>query len=303
MTVQQCKYILKIAECGSFNEAAKQLFVAQSSLSVSIKSLENELNIKIFERSGSGVFLTDEGMEFVRYARQLSEQSDFILNRYKEPCLQKQFYVATQHYDFVVDVFGKLLDLTTDNYYRFSLREMKTHDVINETEKAYCDIGILAVKASDFSFMERYFNKKNLVFTELLKAMPHIYIRKEHVLSCCSVISLKDLADFPYVFYEQGKHSNSFFAEEIIGVFGNKQVEISDRASLMNVLLATDCYTVGTGIMPSMLNADRILSIPFQSDDYYIIGYIIREDKKMSDITKSFIKLLRKSASEYQNRI
>lgn len=302
MTVQQCKYILKIAECGSFNEAAKQLFIAQSSLSVSIKSLEKELNIKIFERSGNGVFLTNEGAEFVRYARMLSEQNDFILNRYVESRLQKQFYVATQHYDFVADVFGKLLALTDDMHYRFSLREMKTHDVIRETENAYCDIGILAVKASDFSIMERYFSKRNLVFTELLKAKPHIYIRKEHPLAGSSAVSLEELTGYPYVSYEQGEHSNSFFAEEIIGIFSNKQVEISDRASLMNVLLATDCYTVGTGIMPSRLNADRIVSIPFKSDDFYIIGYILRTDRKVLDLTQSFIELLRKTALEYQNQ-
>ena len=69
MTIQQCKYILKIAECGSLNEAAKQLFVAQSSLSVSVRSLEQELGIKIFERAGSGVYLTEAGAEFVQYAR------------------------------------------------------------------------------------------------------------------------------------------------------------------------------------------------------------------------------------------
>lgn len=299
MTVQQCKYILKIAECGSFNEAAKQLFVAQSSLSVSIKSLETELNIKIFERSGNGVFLTDDGMEFVNYARQLVEQSEFIINRYTEPNFIKQFYVATQHYDFVADVFGKFLNSNKDSHYQFSLKEMKTHDVIHATENAYCDIGILAVKTSDYSIMERYFNKKKLVFTELLKANPHIYIRKEHPLAKNSAISVEDLALYPYVSYEQGEHNNSFFAEEIIGISSNKQVEISDRASLMNVLLATDCYTVGTGIMPSLLNADRIVSIPFKSDDFYIIGYILRTDRKTSDLTNDFIELLRKVATEH----
>ena len=109
MTIQQCKYILKIAECGSFNEAAKRLFVAQSSLSVSVKSLENELGIKIFERSGNGVYLTEEGTEFARYARQIAEQNDFILNRYSADNVSKRLYISTQHYDFVADIFVKLL--------------------------------------------------------------------------------------------------------------------------------------------------------------------------------------------------
>ena len=83
MTIQQCRYVLKIAKTGSFNEAAKQLFIAQSSLSISIKMLEQELNIKIFDRSSNGVYLTEDGSEFVKYAAQIVDQEDFVINRYK----------------------------------------------------------------------------------------------------------------------------------------------------------------------------------------------------------------------------
>lgn len=301
MTIQQCKYILKIAECGSLNEAAKQLFVAQSSLSVSVKSLEQELNIKIFERLGNGVYLTESGAEFVRYARQLTEQSDFIINRYADTTKCKHLYISTQHYDFVADVFSKLLNETKDEYYRFSLREMKTYDVIHETESAYCDVGIIAIKDKDHSIMERYINKKGLTFTPLFKAKPHIYIRKDHNIANCTVVTAQDLKEYPYVTYEQGEHNSSFFTEEITNIYSDKQVEISDRASLMNVLLATDCYTVGTGIMPSLLNEERIVSIPFESKDFYTIGYILRNDRKASEITKTFIEMLNASAKNYQS--
>ena len=292
MTIQQCKYILKIAECGSLNEAAKQLFVAQSSLSVSVKSLEKELNIKIFERAGSGVYLTEAGAEFVQYARQIAEQSDLITSRYAENEHCSHLYISTQHYDFVADIFGKLLNQTKENRYKFSLREMKTYDVIRETETAFCDIGIVAIKNNDYSIMERYISKKGLTFTPLIKALPHIYLRKEHPVSDCSVITLEKLKDYPYVSYEQGEHSSSFFTEEIININSEKQVEISDRASLMNVLLSSDCYTIGTGIMPSLLNEGRIVSIPLESDDFYTIGYILRTDRKVSGLTNKFIEML-----------
>lgn len=292
MTIQQCKYILKISECGSFNEAAKRLFVAQSSLSVSVKSLESELGIKIFERSGNGVYLTEDGAEFARYARQIVEQNDFILNRYTSDNLSKRLYVSTQHYDFVADIFVKLLNETKDDRYRFSLREMKTYDVICETESAYSDIGIIAIKGNDYSIMERYINKKGLSFKPILKAMPHIFVRKEHPLSKNKTLCANNIKKFPYVSYEQGEHNTSFFTEELVEPYCDKHVEISDRATLMNVLLDTDCYTVGTGIMPSLLNEERIVSIPFESDDYYIIGYILRNDKKPSELTEKFIKKL-----------
>ena len=299
MTIQQCKYILKIAECGSLNEAAKQLFVAQSSLSVSVKSLEQELNIKIFERLGNGVYLTEEGSEFIQYARLISEQSDLIINRYTENNICNHLYISTQHYDFVADTFCKLLNETTEKQYRFSLREMKTYDVIYETQTAYCDIGIIAIKDKDHSIMERYINKKGLTFTPLFNAMPHVYIRKEHPIANQIVVTKENLKKYPYVSYEQGEHNSSFFTEEITNTYSDKHIEISDRASLMNVLLATDCYTVGTVIMPSSLNEKRILSIPFESEDFYTIGYILRNDKKISELTKKLIEMLNITAQNY----
>ena len=300
MTIQQCKYVLKVLECGSFNEAAKQLFVAQSSLSVSVKTLEQELGIKIFERSLGGVFLTEEGTEFVRYARQFVELNDFVTGRYKSDPACKHLYLATQHYDFVADIFSRLVNETTDPQYRFSLREMKTYDVIHETENAYCDIGIIAIKSCDTGVMERYLSKKGLVFTPFIKAMPHVFVRKGHPLSQYQRITLSQLREYPSLSYEQGEHSTSFFTEELIGISGDRQVEISDRASLMNVLLATDCYTIGTGIMPSLLNEGRIVSIPLSSDDYYSIGYLTRGDKTLSLLAKEFIERLHKTVAQLQ---
>lgn len=299
MTIQQCKYILKIAECGSLNEAAKQLFVAQSSLSVSVKMLEQELNIKIFERSGNGVYLTDEGSEFARYARQITEQNDFILDRYAEKDFYKRLYISTQHYDFVADIFAKLLNETQEKHYRFALREMKTYDVIHETETAYCDIGIIAIKGNDNSVMERYLNKIGLSFTPILKVSPHVYLRNKHPLANKIMITPDDLKSYPYVCYEQGEHNISFFTEEITNTYSDKQIEISDRASLMNVLLATDCYTIGTGLMPSLLNNGRIVGIPFESEDFYTIGYIIRTDRNISEITKAFIDMLNVTVGDF----
>lgn len=300
MTIQQCKYILKVAECGSLNEAAKQLFVAQSSLSVSIKSLEQELNIKIFERAGNGVYLTEAGTEFIQYARQLAEQNDFIIKRYDENNHCGHLYISTQHYDFVADVFGKLLNEIKEECYRFFLREMKTYDVIHETETAYCDIGIIAIKDKDHSIMERYVNKRGLTFTPLINAKPHVYLRKDHPIANHILITKENLKDYPYVSYEQGEHNTTFFTEEITHIASDKQIGISDRATLMNVLLATDCYTIGTGIMPSLLNDGRIVSIPFESEDFYTIGYILRSDRNVSGLTKQFIDTLNATVGELQ---
>lgn len=294
MTIQQCKYVLEILKRGSFNEASKTLFIAQSSLSASVKALEKELNIKIFERSNNGVYLTSDGAEFIRYASQIIEQNDLILGKYKTGQTCKKLYIATQHYDFVADVFGKILNLVTDEAYRISLKETQTYDVIKEVENGYSDIGIIALKNSDCDIMKRFLFNKKMNFILLLTALPHVFIRKGHPVSKHSALTYADLKNYPFVSYEQGKYSSSFFTEEIIEKSNIKRhIEISDRASLMNVLLATDCYTIGTGIMPSVLNKGKIVSVPIESADYYNIGYIMRTDRKSSDLTQTFVDMLK----------
>lgn len=301
MTIQQCKYVLEILKMGSFNEASKTLFVAQSSLSAGVKALENELNIKIFERSNNGVYLTNAGAEFVRYASLIVEQNDFITGRYISKKAYPKLYIATQHYDFVADVFAKMLNSLNDDAYKISLIETKTYDVIKEVESGYCDIGIIAIKNTDFDIVQRILVNKKLEFTSILKTAPYVYVRKEHPVSKSDGLTYSQLSKYPFVSYEQGKHNVSFFTEEIIENQNvKKHIEISDRATLMNVLLTTDSYTIGTGIMPSSLNNGNIISIPLESNSYYNIGYILRTDRKHSDLTINFIDNLKESVEKHQ---
>ena len=78
MTLLQLKYIVKIVECGSMNEASHELYVSQPALSSSVKELENELGIEIFTRSSQGIALTVDGAEFLTYARQVLDQASLL---------------------------------------------------------------------------------------------------------------------------------------------------------------------------------------------------------------------------------
>ncbi len=301
MTIQQCKCVLEIAKFGSINKAAKNLFVAQTSVSFAVKTLEQELGIQIFERSNRGVILTDEGAEFVRYASQIVEQSDFILSRYSGKRKKKRLSVSTQHYDFVAEMFGKLLHEYQGEELRFSLKEIKTYDIITDVENAVSELGVLAIKASDRKLMERFLSERRITFVPLIKTLPHVYVRKDHPLAKEERITQDKLERYPYISYEQGSHNNSFFVEEL-GEIGNrtKCVEITDRATLMNFLLVSDCYTVGTGIMTSKLNGGNIVSVPLESEEWYFIGYIVKEETRLGELTQKLIDMLIEFSKQYQ---
>lgn len=294
MTIQQCKYILEIVKQGSFNEAAKVLFVAQTSISSAVKSIENELDIKIFERTNKGVDLTAEGAEFVRYARQLVGQAEFISDRYLVPKKINKISVSCQHYDFVAEIFGKFMMDNSEGDFDYCLREVETINVIDDVAKSFSDIGIMAIKSSDMELMERFLTGKRLEFKELFRTPYHAYIRKGHPLSQMDKVDFADLASYPYITYEQGEHSASMFTEEFSDKIScAKNVRITDRATLMNFLLVTDCYTIGTGTLNhSKLSGDNILAIPLKSSGEYVIGYVVRNDKKLRTHAQSFIKSL-----------
>ena len=296
MTIQQCRYVLEIAKTGSFSEAAKQLFIAQSSLSISIKMLEQELNIKIFERSNNGVYLTEDGSEFVRYATQIVDGEDFVIRRYRDEDVSSKLRIATQHYDFIADIFGKFLLGVSADRYKFAIKEIETYNVVQEVETGNSDIGIIAIKDGDFDVMKRYLGKKGISFTDLITASPHVFFRREHPLAERATLEYCDLVSYPYVSYEQGDHNSSYFTEEMFDPSGaGRHIEISDRATLMNLLLITDAYTVGTGIMPSALNDGDIVSIPLKCDEHYIIGYLLNDNRKLSAMASDFIDKLESS--------
>ena len=293
MTIQQCIYILEIHNTGSFSEAARKLFVAQSSLSTSVKCLEDELGIKIFERSKNGAVLTIEGAEFVRYASEIVSKNDFVLNRYKKPQSGSRLAVSTQHYDFIADAFCRLVTENEDTEYSLSLQEKETYDVIHDVEIAYSDIGIIAIEDQNLDIMNRYLQNKEISFSPIFKVSPHVFLRREHPLSSESFLLYEMLNDYPFLSYEQGAHKDSWFKEEMIsGEFASKYIVISDRATLMNILIKTDAYTVGTGIMPSALNEGKIISVPLKSNSRYSVGYITKDDRKPTPILEKFISVI-----------
>ena len=293
MTIQQCIYILEIHRTGSFSEAARRLFVAQPSLSAGVKCLEDELGIKIFERSKNGAVLTVEGAEFVRYAAEIVSKNDFVINRYQKPKTGSRLFVSTQHYDFIADAFCQLVTEREEAEYSLSLQEKETYEVIRDVEIAYSDIGIIAIEDRNIDIMNRYLQNKEISFSPILEVSPHVFLRREHPLADEPLLRCEMLSRYPYLSYDQGAHKDSWFKEEMIsGDFAGKHIVISDRATLMNVLLKTDAYTVGTGIMPSALNEGKIRSVPLESNSRYRVGYITRDDRKPTPILETFISAI-----------
>lgn len=294
MTLQQLRYAIEIANSGSMNEAAKRLFVSQPSLSNAIKELENELGITIFERTNRGISISAEGMEFLGYARQIIEQTEFMENRYTGKKRSPVYFsVSTQHYAFVVDAFVRLMKERELAEYNFSLRETQTFEIIEDVRTLRSDLGILYINESNYKVMNKLFSDGNLKFTPLFNTNPHVYVRAGHILAGKESIILEDILPYPYITFEQGDNNSLHFSEEMLSFTQiEKNIKVTDRATLSNLLLGSDAYTIGTGIMASDLNGNGVVTIPYESNEVFTVGWIAHKDRKPSEIMSAYIDLL-----------
>lgn len=299
MRIQQLQYVIKIVETGSMNEAAKQLYITQPSLSNAVRNLETEMGIQIFIRNPKGITLTKDGMEFLSYARQILEQTALLEERYKGDNTSRElFSVSSQHYAFVVNAFVALFNGTDMTQYELFLRETRTWEIIDDVKNFRSEIGVLFLNSYNRDVLTKLFDDNSLIATTLFTTTPHIFVSKSNPLANRKKLNMKDLEDYPYLSYDQGLHNSFYFSEEMMSqIPHSKSIVVSDRATLFNLMIGLDGYTVATGILNSKLNGDEIVAIPLDVDDVIDIVYIRHDKANLSKMGQKFIDYLLEEVS------
>lgn len=296
MTLKQLNYVVTVAEVKNITEAAKRLFIAQPSLTSAIREIENEFDITIFTRSNKGIEITTEGDEFLGYARQVLAQTDLIAKRYTGKSHGKlRFFVSSQHYSFAVEAFVELLKQFGQDKYEFHMRETQTYNIIDDVAHLKSEIGILYLNRFNETVIRKTLSDNSLIFTPLFSAKPHVFVGKDSPLAKKKTLNLGDLAPYPRLSYEQGNHNSFYFSEEILSTMEcDKEIVVLDRATLFNMLVGMNGYTICSGIINEELNGPNIIARPLNVDDYMEIGYILPASIHPSSITLTYIEILKK---------
>ena len=296
MTLIQLKYILTIAETKSLNKAAEQLYVSQPSLTNALKELEKENGITIFFRSGRGVTLTNDGVEFLTYARELYHEYEQLLHRYTEgSSYKKKFAVSTQHYSFAVSAFVDLIKQYGQEEYDFSLRETQTYEIIEDVAKMRSEIGLLFLNDFNEAVLRKLLKSHDLEFHPLFTARPHVFISSRHPLAKKEVITNEELEEYPYLSFEQGEHNSFYFSEEIFSTSERKKnIRVRDRATLFNLLIGLNGYTVCSGVIDKKLNGKNIIAVPLADEGDMRIGYIRHRKGMTSRLGVTYLEAIRK---------
>lgn len=294
MTLQQLRYIIEVADCRSITQAAQNLFITQPSLSSAVHDLEKETGTVIFSRSSRGVLITPEGEELLGYARQVVQQAALLEERYiTRSSLRRRFAVSTQHYAFTAGAFVQLVKTQSDGDYEFTLRESRTMDILNDVRTLRSEMGVIYLSSFNETVMQRLLRESGLVFEELFSAKPHIFIGRQHPLAGRQSVTMEELRDYPCLSYDQGEQNAPYFSEEILSnVEHPRSIRVTDKGSIIDLMVGTDAYTIATGACPSYLRGDAIVSIPLQVDEIIRVGIITRQDYKPTPLGALYLDIL-----------
>ena len=307
MTIQQLRYAVTISEVGSLNRASEILYVAQPSLTSALQELERELGVTLFSRSGRGVTPTNDGTEFIRYARQVLQQYDGLLERFgRAGTRKKHFGVSTQHYSFAVKSFVELIKRFGMEEYEFSIRETRTRDVIDDVFTGNSELGILYLSDFNRKPLEKLLRANGLEFHRLTECSAYVYLWKGHPLAAQSSIRFAELRDYPCLAFEQGGSGSFYFAEEILSTAEYPRlIHATDRATMLNLMVGLNGYTLCSGVICEELNGEDYAAIPFEAEaddgaSRMEIGYIAKKNIILSSMAELYIQELDRYLKRYQ---
>lgn len=299
MTLQQLIYLVTAAECGNMTEAAAKLYISQPSLSAAIRNLEEEMGVTAFSRTNKGITVTREGEELLSYARMLLEQSENMKDHF---CNSKhqipKFSVSCQHYSFAVNAFVDVIKTFDADRYNFIMRETQTGEIIDDVANGKSEIGIIFLSEHNEEILSKLIRNNNLIFEELYIAKPHIFIYKHHPLAKKDKITLDDLTQYPYLVYEQGTRNSFYFSEEFISTLDfPKIIQVRDRATLFNLVIGLNGFTVSSGIIDHRLNGPHIIAKPLIADQTMHIGIVKKKNMILSRYAHKYIEALKEHLS------
>ena len=296
MTLQQLKYVDAVASCGSVSEAARRVFATQPTLTEAIRSLEEELRIAIFTRSSRGVSVTREGEEFLASARQILDDAARIQSKYTGKAVRRpQFAVSCQHYAFAVEAFMDVVKANGADSYDFTLRETVTSEIIDDVARHRSEIGVLYLSRRNERAIMKILKKEELRFEELFVSRPHVFLGKRHPLAKKKGgVSPKELDAYPFISFEQGVENALYFAEEVMpSIDRKKNIRVRDRATMTNLILGLDGYTIASGALSRELNGPDIVAVPLKMDDFIRVGLVLRDGIPLSGAGRAFVDGIR----------
>lgn len=218
----------------------------------------------------------------------------FILNQPEK----QRFCVSTQHYTFTANAFVEMVQKFGRERFEFIFNETQTHQILEDVKNRFCDLGILYLCGRNEAFLRKTMDEMGLRFQELFTAAPHAFLRAEHPLAGRASVTLKDLQPYPRLNFLQGNYESADFSEEPFSTeLSEKEIRVSDRAAIVNLMIGLDGYTISSGIFPKYLQGRQIISVPLAEKEVMHIGYVLCKEQSLSELGVIYVEALKKYAT------
>ena len=294
MTLKEIGYLLTVAQCPSISEAAKQLYVAQPSLTHVIQSVEREVGFRIFERGRSGVTVTEQGEEFLSDIRSVYQQMEVIQSKYVEKRPErKNFSFSMQHFSLAGGAFLRFLQELREPCYTARCLEGGTAAVIADVAAGRSEIGFLRFTDEEEPVVRKELRNEKLEFYSIQRTEPCVLLRRDHPLAERESLSRQDLEAYPLVSYDYGTDGAVSLAEEgVTRLQAERRVMVSDGLMLLHLLSSTQVCAVGMAFLPELLEKNGIVIRALEGVRPLRLGWIKKADTVLQPATRRYLQML-----------
>jgi len=300
MNINHIRYALEISRCGSINRAAKHLYVSQSSLSRSIKELESQINIKIFERSASGIITTHQGEEFLNHAAKLEEQCKHLEDLYFNGQKPNVFHlsVSSVRYAIAARAVINLYNRHKENpFQNICFEESSNEDVMDHVYDGLYNLGILIYSSEKRDYWQVSATSRNMELVVLATQSTYVFMGRHHPLVKEKSIDLEKLADYPHATMAQSDVSSINYCAGVKAYDFRtvaKRILVSDRAALYDILRDTNAYYLGLNLSDTSKCTTDICFMPIRDADVTMdCALVYLKSRVLTDAENEFISEMR----------
>ena len=197
MNLLHMKQALVVAKCGSLGKASEELLIAAPNISRSIKELEADLGITIFDRTQNGMKLTPEGEEFLEFAKSILGQIDQVENYYKKGHPKKQtFSISVPRASYICEAFAEFSKYLSKDAAEVFYKETNSQRTINNMLNHDYKLGIVRYAENYDMYFKTMLEEKGFNYELITEFTYKIIMSKNSPLAKLDTISFDDLVDY-----------------------------------------------------------------------------------------------------------
>ena len=305
MNLLHMKHALEVAKAGSLSKASEVLLIAAPNISRSIKELENDLGITIFDRTQNGMKLTPEGEEFINFAKEILKQIDDVENFYKTGAPKKQkFSISVPRACYISEAFANFSNSLSKDaaevFYKETNSQRVIHNILNHDYK----LGIIRYAENYDKYFKAMLEEKGFQYELVTEFTYSLIMSADSDLAKKQIISFDDLTNHieiahadPYV---PSMPLSKVIKEELPDNI-SRRIFIFERASQFDLLSINPETFMWVSPTPQKL-LDRYNLVQRKCEDnkkVYKDVLIYRNGYKLSRLDRQFITELCEAKRKY----